>query len=190
MSGRVGRKTVYIGTVVGVLALVAGFAMAAVFTSQTVTSNQNGFNASTGNTVWSGAAVTLGPGTSTNACDATPAANPVSSPASGSLSVTLGSSASKTFYYGMTGSCSSSDFAEEWSFTMSVSTAATDADTFTIFSTWTQVSTPASAVAADTITMIASGTGTSSVTLNLVVDIGSNVSPASISSLNVVVSGA
>jgi hypothetical protein len=192
MAGKLGRRTVYLGTIVGAVALVAGFALAAGFTNTPVSSNQNGYSANVGDTVWHSASpVTLAPGTSSNTCSATTSNTP-SLPATSSLPVTLGTPTTGSFYYGMSGSgsvCSANDFAEAWTFVLSVTATATDTDNFVIYSDWTQVSTPTSAVAADSITMTITGSGTSVVTLILVVDFGSNAPPTSITGMDVVVTG-
>jgi hypothetical protein len=209
MASKIGRKAVYLGTIVGAVALVAGFAMAAVFTNTPVVSNQNGYSANFGSTIWATeqyAAPTLLPATSMNTCSAT-AANTASSPATGSFGVALGSSTTPTnpaavFYFGMNGTvksgigaaCSQNDFAEAWTLQISVSSvpASPAVDTFVMYATWTPVNEPVtSAVSADTVTMtISAGTGGSTqITVELVVDFGSNAPPVSITSMGVVVTG-
>lgn len=191
MARKLGRKTVYIGTIVGALALVAGFAIAAGITTTQVTSNQNGYSATVGNTVWEGSTVTLAPGSSSASCSATTADTP-SSPAHGStFPVTLGSPASIAIDYGVSSNgCSSTDFAENFSFAQTFSGAATDTDTFIVYAVWTpQGGTATSAAVAYTLPMAITGTGSSAVTVYLAIDFGSNAPPASTTGLNVVVTG-
>ncbi len=198
MSRKIGRKTVYVGTIVGVLALVAGFAMAAAFQTGTVNSGQNGYSANVVGTIWAGGATgtllpTLAPGASSNTCNAAP--GPVATPYASSFSVTTGTSLTESLYFGMSASgCSANDFAEVWTFTLPQSdlTAKTYVDTFTVSTTWTPSGgTATTAVASDIVSMtVSAGTpGSTTVVLNIVVDYGSSIQPTTISDLNVVVSG-
>ena len=191
MARRLGRRTVYIGTIVGALALVAGFALAAGLTTTSVNANQNGYSANVGNTVWYGSTITLAPSASSATCSATTADTP-SSPASGSnFPVTLGSNTAVSIYYGVSASgCSATDFAEAFTFVQSFSSAATDTNTFIVYADWTpQGGSATNAAVAYTLPMSITGSGTSQVTVNLVIDFGSNAPPASTAGLNVVVTG-
>jgi hypothetical protein len=191
MASKLGRRTVYLGTIVGAIALVAGFALAAQFVNTPVSANQNGFSASLGNTVWQAATPSLAPGTSSGTCSANTMNTP-NSPATGSFTVAPGGSVTQPYYFGMNATsnlCSSNDFAEAWTFSISLS-AGSWTNTFLIYAQWTQSASPMSTVVADTISMtVSSGTGTASITLVLVVDFGCNAPPTDISSLNVVVTG-
>jgi hypothetical protein len=204
MASKLGRKAVYLGTIVGAVALVAGFALAAGFTNTPVSSNQNGYSANFGSTIWAAEQTgypTLSPAASMNTCSAT-AANTASAPAAGTYGATLGATnAPGMFYFGMSGTaasgpssaCNANNFAEAWTLQISVSAATTtpDVDTFVVYATWTPAGgSVTSAVSAETISMsIGAGTPPSLITLELIVDFGSNTAPASITSMGVVVTG-
>ncbi len=60
--GRIRRRTVYIATVIAMIAMVGGFALATYTFSTTVSSEQNIYQTSLSDTVWQASAVTLTPG--------------------------------------------------------------------------------------------------------------------------------
>lgn len=189
MANMLGRRTVYIATIAGALALVAGFAMAAAFTSTSVSSGQNAFSASFGNTAWGAATGTLSPGyASGSSCAGTP-----TSSASTSITTSLGTAGTGTAILGLNGTCNANDFTEEWTFTMTETSAVTSVtDTFTVYAIWGGATpyTTYSEHVADAVTLAVSGSsGTSTITLNLIVDFGTNPAPGGIDGLNVVVTG-
>jgi hypothetical protein len=185
-------RRVYLATALAAIGIFVGFALAAGFTTTTTNVNQNGWNAVTGNTVWSGATVTFGAGTSAPVCTATTSDTPTS-PAATSFPVTLGSPAATTLYYGVagtTGPCAATDYAEAWTLTLTVSSAATDTDLFVVYTTWTPISgVSTAAMVADQMTMTMTGSGSSVVTLTIVVDYGMNPQPATTANIDLVVTG-
>jgi hypothetical protein len=121
------RRTIYGVTIVAILAVAGGFAIASSFVfAPTATQGQNGYSVQTGSTIWTfeSAAATLDPvSTCVKAVSATlspPGPTPTSV-----LSDYIPSTAS--------GACTVTDFAEEFNFSASVVTAST-ADSFTVFS--------------------------------------------------------
>lgn len=191
MARKLGRRTVYVATIAGALALVAGFALAASFTSTSVQSGQEAYSANFGSTSWGGATATLTPGyASTGTCDGVPTAA-----ASTSISTTIPTAGSGTAVLGLNGSgtCNAHDFTEEWTFSMTESAAvASVTDTFTVYALWgpTASDTTYSAHVADAVTLsVSTGSGSSTITLNLIVDFGTINPPGGIAGLNVVVTG-
>ena len=193
--GRIRRRTIYIASVVSILALVGGFALAAMFTTTTISQNQNGFNTQMGATKWAATTPTLGVGTSAGTCSAT-TANTASAPATlTAIAAPATGSVSSTAYYGVTNTCVATDFAEVITFSLTIASGTAagtySTDTFIVYTTWTQTSTAATAVVAGTVsvTLAAATSAAVTVTFNVVVDYGSNSPPASLTNLGVVVTG-
>ncbi len=188
MASKLRRRTVYLGTIVGAVALLAGFALAATLTTQSISSGQNAYSANFGNTVWKAdesATPTVAPGVeAVGTCGAVPGT-------AGTASLSA-ASPSATEVYGLngTGHCIVGDFTEVWTFSISAPSGLAATDVFTVTAVWGgPVQTPYSAVVSATVTASNSAATATTETLSLVVDFGTLPSPGVITSLNVVVSG-
>lgn len=183
MKLKVSRRTVYVGTIVTMLAMIGGFAAATLAFSTIPSSNQNGFSSSLGNTVWSGASVSVSTGSEALSCSGTPTAAFMTGTQTISVSVKAPGSAG----------CNSGNFVEELSFVASTCPAGGTADNFVVFTAWsTSTPTATGSGAAASVGESVTGTLTGACTLNIYVDYGTS-QPAtaglSISELSVVVSG-
>ena len=180
IRGKVRRRTVYVATIAAMLALVGGFAMAATFSSTTVSQNQNGFSTSMGSTIWAAVAPTLTtqPSPTTTSCT------------SATIAITTATTATAFVGVESTASCTTNDFTEEVHFSYSVPAgSATLSDTFEVYSTATLAGATSATTAVGSVTVtVTETTSAYTATFDLYIDYGANP-PASISSLSVVVSG-
>jgi hypothetical protein len=168
------RRVLYIATAVAMMGLTGGFVLAAGLTSTTVSQNASLYSVST-------SAVAAFPNTPTITVTAVPAS--VASCTSGAQ--TLSSGGSVNIYLGASGSvtCTTNDFAEEFTLT-SLATAAAGTYTFTQYTSYG--SGPTTGVSTGSVTI--SSTLSSAGTVNVFVDYGSLSPPASgIGSLSLVV---
>jgi hypothetical protein len=175
MSGMTKRRVLYIATAVAMMGLTGGFVLAAGLTSTTVSQNAALYSVST-------SAVSGFPNTPTITVTATPAS--VASCSSSSVALTNG--ASVNLYLGASSgvTCTTNDFAEE--FTMASSaTAASGSYSFVIYTSYNTGS-ALTGSASGTITIAT--TLTSAGTVNVFVDYGNVVPPSGgIQSLSLVV---
>lgn len=174
MSGTSKRRTLYVATVVAILGLTGGFALAAGLTSTTVTQSAGLYSVST-------SAVAAFPTAPTITVTATPAS--VSSCTPGAQ--TLANSVTVNLYLpasaGVT--CTTGDFAEEFSFT-SLATAAAGTYSFTQYTSYGAGPTSGSAVGSVTVAAVMSIPGA----VNIFVDYGTAAPPTNgIASLSLVV---
>lgn len=175
MGRKLQRRTVYAATIIALLALVGGFAMAASFSTTTLTATQGGTTTTLTNTAWAGSSVSAVFTTNGAGCTGSPVS--VTSATAVSAYVNVGS---------VSGACALGDFAEEIVFTATVPQGTSVlTDTFTIYSD----SSYSTGQATLTVAVTESGTGTYVAELDLYSDYGSTTPPASISALNVVVNG-
>ena len=164
MAGAMSRRTVYIGTIVAVAALVAGFA-AASLTSTITSTGQNGFGVTApGNTMYSGS----GASQSTNLVFTTASTCSTSggtvAPGSGAMSANVyvaGEVACQTGY---------ADWFEEISFT---SVAVPSAGPSDVFAITVGTNSPISV----TVTFAGLTAGTSVVTTNVFYEVGASATP-------------
>ncbi len=183
------RVQVYAGTIVAMLAMVGGFALAA-WTLGTVTSNQGGYTTSLSGTIW--AAETTGNPALTSApvpaadapCVTTASFAPTAGATTAAAAASVGVATGNT--------CTANDVGEKFTFAISVTTSLCTtacSDTFYFYST----SSAATGQQAQSVTVsVTSESGTGSVaytaTLTAYVDYGATA-PSSITVLQVVVAG-
>ena len=197
---RIRRRTIYIASVVSILAMVGGFALANLAFSTVSNSGQNGAGVSSGTTIWTGSP-SVAPSSSATACAAT-----FTITFSDASATTGLSAAGSAFVAGSSVACWSTgapDFAEEITMVTGTNlvtcTSSTNpctsaqADAFYVYSnsgTLVENKVTVSYVftGGGTTTTCTSGcTGTG--TANIFVDYGSTTPPATISALYVVVQG-
>lgn len=174
MGGMTKRRVLYLATAVAMMGLTGGFVLAAGLTSTTVTQNAALYSVST-------SAVAAFPSAPTITVTATPAS--VSSCSSSAAALSNGGTAN--LYLGASGSvtCTTSDFAEEFTLTSSA-TAVAGTYTFTVYTSYGAGPTVGSAAGSVTIGTTLSTAGT----VNVFVDFGSVTPPANgIGSLSLVV---
>jgi hypothetical protein len=174
MSGSSKRRTLYIVTVVAMLGLTGGFALAAGLNSTTVTQSAALYSVST-------SAVAAFPTTPTVTVTAIPGS--VAACTSGAQSLASGGSVD-LFLPASTGiTCTTGDFAEEFTFT-SLATAAAGTYSFTQYTTYGAGPTSGSAAGSVTVSVALSTSGT----VNVWVDYGTAAPPTGgIASLSLVV---
>lgn len=178
------RRTVYGATIVAILALVAGFAMATLGFSSTISSNQNVVSTNVGETVWNGATDALTPSFLTSAistCSGAPAFT--STPGSQDICISATGAAPAT-----ESSVARSDFVEEFAFTLAVTSSTCTSgcsDNWVI----TVSSTTPTDFGAVTLTVTIANPGVSgNDVLNVYIDFGTSA-PATISAMDIVVTG-
>jgi hypothetical protein len=174
VTGMTQRRVLYLLTAVAMVGLTAGFVLAAGLTSTTVTQTASLYSVST-------SAVPAFPTSPNISVSATPAS--VSSCSSSSVALTNGGSVN--LYLGASGSvtCTTGDFAEEFTAT-STATAAAGSYTFTIYTSYGSGPTTGSASGTVTIASTLSSAGT----VNVYVDYGSSSPPAAgVSALSLVI---
>ena len=174
MSGTTQRRVLYLATAVAVLGLTGGFVLAAGLTSTTVTQSASLYSVST-------SAVAAFPTTPTVVITAVP----VSVAACSASSQTLANSVTVDIYLAAsTGiTCTTGDFAEEFSFASSA-TAAAGTYTFEQYTTYGPGPTSGSATGSVTVAAVMSIVGN----VNVFVDYGTASPPANgIASLSLVV---
>lgn len=165
------RKTVYGVTIIAMLAVAGGFALASTGFNfaPTSTQGQNGYSVTTGPTIWTFASATASVDPN-NACSASPQAitivTPGTSPAAAVISVAVASG----------GACANTNLAEEFAFSGTVITASTS-DIFTVFSytatTEAGCATPTASANTMTVTTSGGSATATTVTADLWVDYGS-----------------
>lgn len=194
--GRVRRRTVYVGSVVAIVALVGGFALASMaFASFSNPSNQNGFTTTLGNTIWGTAANTptqtlqsgqIATATTTTCTQASPAALTASTPENLYISGTT------------SGNCvagTSGNFAEEVTFTLTAPAACSGncpagTDEFSVYYSQT-VSSSTSTPLGQVWVSIASSTASQTFTVNVLIDSGQVPGTSvTVNDVTVVVTGA
>jgi hypothetical protein len=133
MKLKLSRKSIYVGTIVAMLAMVAGIALAASpFGSITSTGGSNGYSGTVSGTIWAGTVTVTSvvPGAAEAPCSASGAGTSVT-PSSVGQTVNL-------YYYGSgAGVCAANDLYEEFVFTPTAAVTGSGAgqlDTFTIYS--------------------------------------------------------
>lgn len=195
---RIKRRTVYVGTVVAILAMVGGFALATLTTSTISNTGQNGYVTSSGNTIWTGTP-SLAPSSDASACTTSVVVG--FSTTSGTTGLTATQSA---YVAGTSAGCnvaSGGDFAEK--FTLVTGSAlvtctgsaspctSTQSDTFyTYANAGTLIENNVVVTYTFTgATVCASPGCTGTATLDLYVDFGTANPPASLPTLYVVVQG-
>jgi hypothetical protein len=174
MSGSIKRRTLFVAMAVAMLGLTGGFALAAGLTSTTVTQTAGLYSVST-------SAVAAFPTAPTITVTAVPAS--IAACTSGSS--TLANSVTVNLYLqASTGiTCTTGDFAEEFSFT-TIATAAAGTYTFTQYTTYGAAPTSGSAVGSVTVAAVMSIPGE----VNIFVDYGTAAPPTNgIASLSLVV---
>lgn len=132
MGLKVSRRVVYAGTIVAMVAMIGGLALAAsgFGTISTTGAGQNGYTGATAGTVWAGAVSLQGVG---GLAAQTPC---VSSGTGSTITNGAGTGATDTLYYYGTGAgaCAQNDFYEEFIFSPATPVTGTSTDTFTLYS--------------------------------------------------------
>ncbi len=132
MTLKISRRVVYTGTIVAMVALIGGLALAAApfGNISTTGANQNGYTGATAGTVWAGSVSLQG-------VSGLAAQSPcVASGMGSTIPNTGGTGATVTLYYNGTGAgaCAQNNFYEEFIFTPTVAVVGTATDTFTLYS--------------------------------------------------------
>ena len=187
MGLKLRRRSVYIGTIVAILAMIGGLALASLGNFSTVNSNQNTVSSTLGTTVWNTATSALSPAftTATVTCQTSPSfSGTAPTTQSGCISVATNLAESSV--------SGSNHFVEEFTFTLAVTTSTPSAcvstavcsDTFdTTFSTST-----GNGAVSFTVTLTDPTLSTGSDILNIYLDFGTSA-PTSITVMYVVATG-
>ena len=185
MRGSIRRRTVYAGTIVAMLALAGGFALASTFVfNSTASQGQNGYSIQTAATNWtfSSATASVNPNSACSTSGSITITTPGVSPSATSVSIPGASG----------GTCATTHFAEEYAFSGTISAASTS-DLYTVISviaTGSNTCTSGAVSEANTITITTSGGSATSttVTLDLWVDYGP-ATTTSVCDVNIAISG-
>lgn len=176
MGLKLRQRSVYVATIVAILALVGGFALATAFSTQSVSSTQGAVGTTVSDSAW--IAGTLTNGWAGAACTTTTQA-------------TTSSATTATAYFSATtssqvsGDCATGGYTEELVFTAPVSASqALATDTFTVYST----SSAGSGIVNTVSVSVSGASGGYTATLDLYVDYGAT-GPSSITVLNVAING-
>jgi hypothetical protein len=183
MGLKLRRRSVYVATIVAMLAMVGGLALAFTFSSTALSSTQGGTSTTITNSLWIGQkfAATWEPATVT--CGA--AVGPITSTASatGVVDASLGGSGTP---------CTSGNFVEQIEYQAAVPSLGAGGPT-TLTDTFTVYTDSSAGVGTTSIQVsVTEPTGTDvgyTATFLLNVDYGSSAPPSSITALNVVVNG-
>lgn len=181
MGFKLRRRSVYVGTVVALIAMIGGLALASITLNSTLlSSTQGSTSTSLTATAWTPGTVTEG-NVGTATCGTT-------------VAITNAVPAS-AYVAGTSGACGVGHITETITYTATVpvGVAATVlSDTFTLYSSACSgaACAPASTVSSITITVTENGATTYTANLSFVIDYGSVAGPVTISSISVSINGA
>jgi hypothetical protein len=188
MRSTIRRRTVYIASVVSILALIGGFALAALGNFSTISSNQNVVSTTLGTTVWNPATDALSPSFLTSAATCISASTATFSGTSANTQnacIKVATAATET-------SVASGDFVEEFTFTLAVTTTTPTTcvsttvctDTFTV----TFTTSTGNGGVAYTVDLTDPTTSGGNDILNVYLDFGASA-PSSITAMDIVATG-
>ena len=174
--GRIRRRTVYIGTVVAMLAMVGGFVLAAAVTVTSIPSTQNIYQGTQTSTTDFPSSPTLAVSQSGNPTAAVAA---VTGSTAAGATLTLAMCANSGCTFGAT------DFDEKFTFTSITTVSSSAANTFTVTTIWG--STPTTTQTALTYSSTVTHTGADTVVIYI--DYGATAPSGGIGTIQVVVTG-